>query len=118
MSKSRVSLTPIDGRWARQSDRIGSRGTAITHSRWWDSDLRTQPSDAPSARRSPSKIRGPRRPATLLVFSLGRFMNSRVRSGAIFVKAATYFAAFGLSPIAVEMDARHARTGGVAGGAA
>src|SRR6266436_7120992 len=96
----RQSLTPIDGRWARQSDRIGSRVTAIAHSRWLDSDPWTQPSDAPSARRRPSKIRGPRRPLTLLV-SIGRFMNSRVRSGAIFVKAATDFAAFDLSPMVV-----------------
>src|SRR5947209_12940768 len=61
----------------------------------------TQPSDEPSARRRPSRIRGPRRPMTLLGPSIGRFMNSRVRSGAIFVKAATYFAAFELSAIVV-----------------
>src|SRR6266446_5614092 len=97
----RKFLTPIDGRWARQSDPIGSRVTAIAHSRWLDSDPWTQPTDAPSARRRPSKIRGPRRLLTLLVLSIGRFMNSRMRSGAIFVKAATDFAAFDLSPIVV-----------------
>ena len=35
----------------------------------------------------------------LLVSSLGRLMNSRVRPGAIFVKAATDFAAFVLAPM-------------------
>src|SRR5262245_13544422 len=36
MRTSPDSLTPIDGRWARQSDRIGSRVTAITRLRWLD----------------------------------------------------------------------------------